>query len=503
MAFTELEKHRAPLYEALDAHVRLGANAFHVPGHKQRAAWGDERTASTFASLLALDLTELSDTDDLHQPQGPLAEAQELAADCYGADETRFLVGGSTTGNLSMIMGLCSPGDVVILQRNVHKSIIHGLMIAGVSAVLLPPDIDLASGLATVPREELLAATLQQHRNAKAVILSAPNYYGMTPDLKPLIQLAHEYDVPVLIDEAHGPHFGFHRLFPTSAIQAGADLVVQSTHKMLSAMTMGAMLHMQGRRLPRKSIRQALGMLQSSSPSFPIMASLDLARRQLHTQGERAFHSALEAVERATNGLEKTPYRALGYGEYASIGISYDPLKLVLFDESARISGFEMRDALLQRNCVAEMADSRYVVMAFGTGSTRTDGESLRDALAAMARRTIDRPIGANRKPTAAYMNEQTIIVPEPVSIRRDVQPKQSVRLVDSVGLTAAEWVIPYPPGIPVLYPGETITSEIVEQLERWRHEGAQIQGAKDPELLSIQVQMTQCDASEQRRMEC
>ncbi|TFE24163.1 aminotransferase class I/II-fold pyridoxal phosphate-dependent enzyme [Cohnella luojiensis] len=490
-----MEKEKAPLYEALVAHSRLRAHPFHVPGHKQRAAWREESAPDYYGSLLALDVTELSDTDDLHHPEGPIAEAQELAADCYGAEETRFLVGGSTAGNLAMVIGLCQPGEVVILQRNVHKSIIHGLMLAGVRAVLLPPDIDALSGLATVPGEVLLQATLERYGEAKAVILSSPNYYGMSTDLKPLAELVHRYGVPVLIDEAHGPHFGFHPHFPASALQSGADLVVQSTHKMLSAMTMGAMLHIQGNLIPRPSIRQALTMVQSSSPSFPIMASLDLARRQLHTQGEQAFQSALESISLATKGLNETSIGALGYGEYASKGISYDPLKLVLFDKTGRLSGFELRDELIRRKCVAEMADARYAVMAFGTGSTSEDGELLRSALADIDSHMPSpiQPIAPERQmmptPTPTNAHRQTNNVPEPVSFGRQTYPSQAVSLDSSVGLTAAEWVTPYPPGIPVLYPGEKITENIVQELKHWKHERAQIQGAQDPELQTILIQ--------------
>jgi arginine decarboxylase len=487
-----LDKYKAPLYEALDAHARLGAHAFHVPGHKQRAMWKDKQADSYYGAMLTLDLTELTDTDDLHHPEASLADAQKLAADCWSTEETRFLVGGSTAGNLAMIMGICNPGDLVIVQRNVHKSIIHGLMIAGVRAVLLPPDIDRASGLAMIPGEQLLKAAIEQYPEAKAVILSSPNYYGMSLDLKSRIQLAHEREIPVLVDEAHGPHFGFHPDFPMPALQAGADLVVQSTHKMLSAMTMGAMLHMQGKRVPRASVRQALSMVQSSSPSFPILASLDLARRQLHTLGASAFYSALEAVALIVSQLNVLPFRALGYGDHATEGISYDRLKLVLFDHSAQLSGFELREELLKRDCVAEMADSRYVVMAFGTGSNVTDGERLRDALMdiAMQRSMVTNQSVMQDDRTDNWQYHHNILVPEPVAFNRQTYPSMTVRLEDSLGLKAAEWVIPYPPGIPVLYPGETITSEILEQLRHWRYEGAQIQGALDPELQFVQVQV-------------
>jgi arginine/lysine/ornithine decarboxylase len=490
------DHNKAPLYEALAAHARLRVHPFHVPGHKQRAEWGEGLAASYYEPLLALDVTELSDTDDLHHPEGPLLEAQALAADCFGAEETRFLVGGSTSGNLAMILGLCQPGELIIVQRNVHKSIIHGLMLAGARAVLLPPVVDENSGLATMPATELLRATVERYSEAKAVILSAPNYYGMSPDLRPLVAVAHGKGMPVLIDEAHGAHYGFHSAFPESALQAGADLSVQSTHKMLSAMTMGAMLHMQGDRLPREQVRQALTMVQSSSPSFPIMGTLDLARRQLQMQGPEAFVPALESVKRAREGIERTPFRALGYGEYASEGISYDPLKLVLFDSSGKLSGFGLRAELLTRNCVAEMADSRYAVMAFGIGSTVEDGEGLRTALLDIAERMTSASVRilpghqSTRTTNAVRMANGRTSVPEPTLFGRERVSAHPVQLEHSAGAIAAEWIIPYPPGIPVLYPGETITEDIVLQLRHWKYEGAQIQGARDPELRSIQVQV-------------
>ncbi|OXS54773.1 hypothetical protein B1A99_25965 [Cohnella sp. CIP 111063] len=483
-----LDQRKAPLFEALVAHDRLRAGAFHVPGHKARARWGDERAAAYYGSLLGLDVTELSDTDDLHHPEGPLLEAQELAAECFGAEETRFLVGGSTSGNLAMIVGLCRPGDLVIAQRNVHKSIVHGLVLAGARAVLLSPEIDRLSGLATVPTERQVTEALERYPEAKALILSSPNYYGMSTDLSPIVAAAHRRGVPVLIDEAHGAHFGFHPGFPPSALRAGADLVVQSTHKMLGAMTMGAMLHMQGEHIPRAAIRQALTMVQSSSPSFPIMASLDLARLQLYSEKEHTFSEAVDAAAQVVETLEKTPFRALGYGEYASSGIAYDPLKLVLFDETANLTGFALRDELEELRCIAEMADEKYVVLALGPGTTLEDGRRLQEALLEIASRGREKRMEINRTREHMFENGENLSIPEPVLFDREEYEAVTVRLERSVGRQAAEWVIPYPPGIPVLFPGETITEAIVDRLKRWRHEGARIQGARDPQLREIQV---------------
>lgn len=486
-----MDKKRAPIYEALAAHSRTQPYAFHVPGHKQRASWGDEETASHFASLLALDVTELSDTDDLHNPQGPIADAQKLAALCFGAEETQFLVGGSTAGNLAMILGVSKPGDLLLVQRNVHKSIIHGLMLAGVRAVMLPPAIDSLSGLAMLPDINTVAAAVNRYKEAKAVIISTPNYYGLTDNIKPIADLVHDYRIPLLVDEAHGPHFGFHPQFPISALQSGADLVVQSTHKMLSAMTMGAMLHMQGNLIDRAAVGQALRMVQSSSPSFPILASLDLARRALHTEGAHAFLPALDAVRTVTTTLPDTPFRTLGYGNWASRSIEYDPLKLVLFDETGTIGGFELRDRLERRKCIAEMADSRYVVMAFGTGSNASDGDKLSKALKDIAAEIIltDGVKGRDLKSYAiASTNSDHVDLPEPVTFQRNMPSTISIPLERSEGFVAGEWIIPYPPGIPVLYPGETITVAAIEQLQQWRKKGAQIQGAHDSSLQEIRV---------------
>lgn len=485
-----IEKHQAPLYEALAAHAALRAHSFHVPGHKQQAEWNDPESAEFYRALLSLDVTELPDTDDLHYPQGPLAEAQKLAAQCFGAEETSFLVGGSTSGNLAMILGTSSPGDLYIVQRNVHKSIIHGLMLAGARAVMLAPQLDSLSGLALIPPAGSIEAALERYPEARGVILSTPNYYGMVSSLDQIVQLAHKRGVPVLVDEAHGAHLGFHPAFPESALRAGADVVVQSTHKMLSAMTMGAMLHMQGDIVDREAIKQGLRMVQSSSPSFPILASLDLARRQLHIRGGAAFEPALLAVQVVIDRMEETPFRAVGHGRYASDGSSYDPLKLVMFDEDGRLSGTRLRDELAKRNCIAEMADDRFAVLAFGPGNDRADGEALLEALRDIADKSGELTSMSTQQATVRMGEAQPATdVPEPVTFRRGRLSAKSVRLEDSEGLTAGEWVIPYPPGIPILYPGEAITKNTIVELLRWRSSGAQIQGALDAALEHIVVQ--------------
>lgn len=488
-----LDPRRAPLFEALESHAKRKAAPFHVPGHKQRAAWSDEAAARRYAALLPIDLTELSDTDDLHHPEGAIAEAELLAADCFGAEESSLLVGGSTAGNLAMILGLCRPGDIILVQRNVHKSIIHALMLADARAVFLPPAIDTGSGLATAPSAATVAEALSKHPEAKAVVLSNPNYYGISVRLEPIVHEAHERGIPVLVDEAHGPHFGRHPDMPRGALAAGADVVVQSAHKMLSAMTMGAWLHMQGSLIPRGAIRQHLRMVQSSSPSYPIMASLDLARREMHTRKEKCFEAALSTAKDVRSALQGSSFGVLGTASL-DMEAEFDPLKLVLFDTTGVLDGFRLHRELEQRGCIAEMADDRYVVLALGTGTLPEDGQALLAALQDITEelQLDERVREAGSEPTecasAAVPVEQTDAIPEPIRLSRDAFDTEPVALEQSEGRKSGEWVIPYPPGIPVLYPGETITADTVERLTRWRKEGARIQGAADPSLKTLQV---------------
>lgn len=479
---------RAPIYEMLVSHAGKRGSAFHVPGHKQRAVWRDGDADDRYRRLLELDLTELADTDDLHHPSGPIAEAQSLAAACFGAEETRFLVGGSTAGNLAMILGTAAPGDLLIVQRNVHRSVFHGLMLAGVRAVLLQPMIDEPSGLAVIPDADAIAEAIRRYPEAKGVVLSSPNYYGIGANLGTIADLCHSAGLPLLVDEAHGPHFGFHPLLPPSALQAGADVVVQSAHKMLSAMTMGAMLHMQGPLANREAIRQALRMVQSSSPSFPLLAALDLARRQLQTEGAAAFEPALEAVRRVKDRLPGTRFDALK-PQLDSRTVKYhDPLKLVLYDADREMTGFQIRDELAARGCIAEMADSRYAVLAFGVGSRPQDADALIHALKEIssdAASFVDRTRNAFAPlPAHAPLGE----IPEPAWIPRVLSDTERIPLEESAGRTAGEWVIPYPPGVPELYPGERITGETIEKLLRWRKQGACIQGAEDASLQYVRV---------------
>ncbi|MGG4109056.1 aminotransferase class I/II-fold pyridoxal phosphate-dependent enzyme [Paenibacillus lautus] len=547
-------RERAPLAEAIMLYRERGASSFHVPGHKNgRAYAGEGKTTEMLREAMRIDVTEITGTDDLFHPEGVIQEAQELAADCFGAEESFFLVGGSTAGNLALVLTVCrEPGDIVIVQRNVHKSVLNGLMLAGARAVFLQPELDKQSGLAVAPSAATLAAALEAYPEARGAIITMPNYYGMGSDLKPLAKACHEFGIPLLVDEAHGAHYGQHPQLPMNALSCGADGVVQSTHKMLAAMTMGAMLHVQGGLLDRSLLRQRLAMVQSSSPSYPLMASLDLARRLLHTQGADAFTAGLAAVKAFRRGLAKLPRfgllqppqpRGHAAGTAAAAYTRQDPFKAVIYDRTRSLSGYALQRELEARGCVPEMSDELHVVLLFTLGSTREDANHVLWALVHIVEqgektegigtepgttaestelliRTLrDQGDFMNYEPRVAHKNKDSVhfdidanlltearpvsdvstwnnLPPEipysdpiPFSLKPiDRERLELVPLEKSAGRKAAEMVIPYPPGIPILYPGEEISAGMKQRLLALRNAGAKCQGISDPALQTIVV---------------
>ncbi|WP_410512938.1 beta-eliminating lyase-related protein [Paenibacillus sp. BR2-3] len=514
------QRNTAPLYEMLEQYKDKGNTSYHVPGHKNGRAYGGAAGAGFLSEVMRADVTEITGTDDLHHPEGVIKEAQELAADCFGSEESFFMVGGSTAGNLALILTVCpEPGMTLLLQRNVHKSVIHGLMLAGVKAVFLEPQLDPGSGLAVAPAVETVQAALAAYPDAAGVLVTMPNYYGMGNDLAPLAEACHSSGVPLLVDEAHGAHYGLHPALPAGALRSGADGVVQSTHKMLPALTMGAMLHIQGPRLDRALLRQRLAMVQSSSPSYPVMASLDLARRLVHSQGAAAFTAGLAAVDILRRGLTELPRYGLLQPPPPQGGAAYvtqDPFKAVIYDATGVLSGFELQRGLEDRGCVPEMSDERHVVLLFSLGSRAEDAFQLLEALRDMDMKTEAVSIVESIFPAgdtspvydaqtstlserpdsfdihiSTWNNYKENVISAPITF--SLKPvaageKESINLADSVGRMAAEMVVPYPPGIPLLYPGETITSGICSRLIALARAGAKFQASADPALQTIMV---------------
>lgn len=440
-----------------------------------------EGVLAPFFALFPWDVTEVEGLDNLHEPEDVIAEAQQLAAVCFGADESFFLVGGATIGNLALVLALCDSDDLLVVQRDVHQSVLYGLQLAGARAVFVAPRVCPHSGLPAGVRPEDVRLALERYPEAKAVFLTDPNYYGAGCDLRAVAEAAHTAGKPLLVDAAHGAHYGFHPGLPPSALACGADAAVLSAHKSLPVLTMGAMLLLRGGRVPGDELRRMLRMVETSSPSYPVMASLDLARAWLDRNGQAAWEPALEAVRRLRERLaDVRRFREWDGGPAKT----KDPLKVALYDATAALDGLRLKRELERRGCYPEMADARFVLCAFGAGSRTEDADRLADAL-----EEIDRALaveggqsaGSGPEPACAIGEAFAALpaVSEPVAFsRRPPRSVERVPLEDAVGRTAAEPVVPYPPGVPVVMPGEKITSGAVRALVALRELGCRFVGA-------------------------
>ncbi|MBB3114081.1 arginine/lysine/ornithine decarboxylase [Paenibacillus phyllosphaerae] len=490
-----LQQFHAPIYAMLQQHSKSDPISYHVPGHRFGASLAplesiEPEAAAAFQAIMKLDVTELSITDDLHDPSGAIAEAQELAAACFGAEQTYFLVGGSTSGNIAMILACCEPDDLILVQRNVHKSIMNGLMLAGARAVFMMPELESENGLQLPPSLFVVEEALILHPNAKAVLLTNPSYFGLSVDLIPYAELIHRHGKMLLVDEAHGAHYGHHPSFPASALAAGADAVVQSTHKTLAALTMGAMLHIQGQRVDRNQLRHALQMTQSSSPSYPLMASLDISRAMIDACGEGLFAPGLEASSRLRSWLDAGHTR-FGTRTIMDPNVRMDPLRVLIQDKLGRISGYELQRRLEAHGCWAEMADREVVVLLFGAQTSATDVDRLIKALEQISKVESHDSEGDTRTPDpvrSEFGHINHVGISNVVAFSRVRQATESVTLLEAEGRHCGEAVIPYPPGIPIVYPGELLHKETIETIAQLAKLGARFQGASDGTMNTIQV---------------
>lgn len=470
-----------PIFNGLVSHVRNNAQSFHVPGHKSGDLYRSMRNemndvVNYYEQILNIDVTELSSTDDLHDPVSIIAEGERLAAKCFKAGHTFFLVGGSTAGNLAMIMSTCQRGDMLIVQRNVHKSVIHAISIVGVRAVFITPKVCERTGMGLVPSIESIEAALQQFPEARGVFLSCPNYFGQTTDLRNYTTLIHQYGKLVLVDEAHGAHFGHHQRFPRSAVQLGADMVVQSTHKTLAAMTMGAMLHVNVAKIDREMVRTVLSMIQSSSPSFPILASLDIARAMIDYSGSRLFDSGIKAADEIVAFCND--------GTLLCIQTD-DPLRVLFSDCSGRVSGYELLKLFSEHEIWLEMANDKYALAIFGMYVSRSQVERMKAVIEAVERKIlIYRQSSAGIDIVVDEVNLELVAVEIPMWVKE----KKVVSVDDAIGCRSAETLIPYPPGIPLVYRGEMITTQQVQKMRNILDKQGQIQGLSDKNLATMVV---------------
>ena len=462
---------QTPLYSKLLQFQSENNISFHVPGHKNGELLSQD---DEWKGLLwKLDVTELNGLDDLHAPAGVIADAEQLLTDFYGVKKSYFLVNGSTVGNLAMILSALKEGDKVFVQRNSHKSIMNGIKLAKAQPILLSPDYEEDWKVEMPLSVKTIKQAIAQFPNVKTLILTYPNYYGMVGELEKIIQLAYANRICVLVDEAHGAHFRGNSHFPSSAVQLGADIVVQSAHKTLPALTMGAYLHYNTDFIRQQEVKSYLEMLQSSSPSYLIMASLDKARQYLATYKMEDWDYLEKTITEFRNELQMIPQ--LNVLSYPYQG---DPLKITV-QSTTDISGFEIQKRLEKEGIYTELADSYNVLFVFPL--LKKQMAFPLDNIIIKIKKALTGISSGNtfKKELDQSIKKREDIVELKLSEKEQAQrSKLEVLLSDALHAVCAEAIIPYPPGIPLLMPGEEITEYHIDQIKKLLKNGARFQGS-------------------------
>lgn len=478
-----MDQSRTPLFEAVKNHMDKNIIPFHVPGHKYGHGLEEFRDF-VGENVLKMDVNSMEDLDNACNPVKVIAEAQKLFAEAFGAQEAYFLVNGATSGVQAMIMSACKPGDQIIIPRNAHKSTIGGIILSGAVPVYVQPEINEELGMAMGITEASLRKAIKENPHAKAVFVINPTYYGVVSDLKSIVRLSHRNNMSVLVDEAHGSHMSFHNDFPLTAMEVGADMSVVSMHKTGGSMTQTACLLVRNNIAKPASIKQILNLTYTTSSSYVLMCSLDIARKQLATQGPKKLQSVLDMVRWAREEINKIEGLCAPGKELVGTPGCYDfdETKLTIHVKNLGLTGYDMERILIEEYGIqVEFADFYNIFLIISLGDKMEYLEALLEAL-----KDISEKIGLQefKKPVIMPLNPQTIVAP------RDAfySPKKMVSLTESVGEISGEMVMAYPPGIPIVCMGERITKEIVDYIMLIKEERYQLQGTVDPYVDNILV---------------
>lgn len=481
-----LDQSETPLFDALMEYVNRETIPFHVPGHKKGVGMDKEFKQFIGENPFKIDVTVFKLVDSLHHPTGPIKKAQQLAADAYGSDAAFFSIHGTSGAIQSMIMSVVNSGDKLIIPRNVHKSVTAGIILSGAIPVYMQPALDKRVGIAQGVTPETVEETLKKNTDAKAVLIINPTYYGVATDIKKISDIVHSYNIPLIVDEAHGPHLGFNDNLPMSAIEAGADMCSQSTHKIIGALTQCSLLHVCSERIDINRVHQVLSLLQTTSPSYILMASLDCARRQIALYGEELLNKSIEL----SNYLRYEINRIKGFycfGEeiLGNEGVTaLDPTKITINCRELGITGYDLDMILSNKYHIQMELSDLYNVLAVGSfGDTKEAMDTLLYAL-----REISSEYFVKENKKSDFLDIPPI--PKQIQIPRDAfnSPKKPLLLKNSVGMISGEFLMAYPPGIPILCPGEEITKEVVNYVQKLKDTGLYVQGTEDPEVEYIKV---------------
>ena len=477
-----LNQNDAPIYEALQKFKRMRVVPFDVPGHK-RGRGNKELTDFLGQSCMDVDVNSMKPLDNLCHPVSVIREAEDIASEAFGASHAFFMVGGTTSAVQSMIMYACKDGDKIILPRNVHRSAINSLILCNAVPVYVNPDVNHQLGIALGMSVEQVKKAIEENPDAKAVLINNPTYYGICSDLKKITEIAHAHNILVLVDEAHGTHFYFGDNFPITAMEAGADIASVSMHKSGGSLTQSSFLLM-GDKINSDYMRQIINLTQTTSASYLLLSSLDISRKRLALHGKEIFAKTVEMAEYARSEINSIG----GYYAYSKELINGDSIydfdisKLSIHTLPVGLAGIEVYDLLRDEYDIQiEFGDIGNILAYLSGGDRKQDIERLISALSEIRRR-----FGKSK----AGMLSQEYINPIVAETPRKAfyADKISLPLDETSGKICTEFVMCYPPGIPILAPGELITDDIIKYIKYAKEKGCSMTGTEDINIEHLNV---------------
>jgi arginine/lysine/ornithine decarboxylase len=477
---------KVPVFDILLSHAKRNVISFHCPGHKNGRSIDKELKDYVGQEVFKFDVTVFDEVDSLHDPVGPIRKAQELMAEAYGVKQSLFLVNGTSSGNMAMLLSACNPGDSIIVSRSSHKSIMSGIIMSGVWPIWVQPKIDQNLDLIFNMTYDQVKEALDKYPEAKAVFVTSPTYNGIVTELSKIADLCHRRGKILLVDEAHGAHLHFNDRLPESAVEAGADLCVQSTHKILSAMSQGSALHFNSKLIDFNRVKKVVSMLQTTSPNYLTLATLDLARRQVFLQGKKDFDRLIDAAEWGRSYINKNiqNMKCFDRKEINKLGFDLDETKLTVNVTKTGLSGYDIESILARENNIQlDYADLFNLIAIPGEGTIKADLEAFVSALERISKKYHGKQKNWILKiPT---LSTEMVMKPRDVFLSNSIT---KVRLKKAVGHIAAQILTPYPPGIPVVIPGERITQEICDYLMDTASKGLRISGQENDKLKMVRV---------------
>lgn len=478
----ELSQTSAPIYEALRKFRRMRVVPFDVPGHK-RGRGNMELTEFLGEDCMNVDVNSMKPLDNLCHPVSVIKDAEALAAEAFGAANAFFMVGGTTSAVQSMIMYACKEGDKIIMPRNVHRSAINALILTGAVPVYVNPDVNAKLGIALGMSVAQVEQAIKENPDAKAIMVNNPTYYGICSDLKRITELAHAHGMLVLVDEAHGTHFYFGENFPLTAMAAGADCASVSMHKSGGSLTQSSFLLL-GKNVNADYMRQVINLTQTTSASYLLLSSLDISRKRLALGGREIFAQTVEMAEYARSEINEIG----GYYAYSKELINgdsiydFDVSKLSIYTLPIGLAGIEVYDLLRDEYDIQiEFGDIGNILAYISVGDRKRDIERLISALAEIKRRFGK---SGSELLTQEYISPVVSETPR----KAFYAAKRSLPLDEAAGEICSEFVMCYPPGIPILAPGELITHEIIEYIKYAKEKGCQMTGTEDINIERLNV---------------